>query len=447
MLEKIFKLNQRNTNIKTELLSGLTIFISMSYIFVLTPKILSKTGMDTGALFTATGLATIIATLLMAFLANQPIVVAPSATINIFIILVIVLRMGHSWQFALTAVAIESLLFTLMICFNLREAMINTIPKNLLLGISSGLGFFVILFGLSNLGLIKTADKISSLSSYSIQPLLYGNIKLTPIIVIIIGVCIGSVLLLKKVKGAILISILVSTFIGIPLGITTIPQNFTFFKLPPSISPICCNLQFENIYSSDLVLAVLSLLFLDLFNVVGTLVGITSKAGLLKRENHLDKIHHALLACSLGSLIGAFIGTSTSSPYIESTTGIMEGGKTGLSSLTTAILFGFALFFYPVISLIPLTAIVVALVLSGLYLMKSLKYIDFDDPTEYIPSIITVIIIPLLCSISAGIIIGTVAYVLLKLITGKVKQLDIVLVILAVLYCISIAFFKINLFI
>jgi adenine/guanine/hypoxanthine permease len=447
MLEKLFKLKQRKTNIKTEILAGITIFISISYVLSLTPTILSKTGMDSGALFTSTALTAIIATLLMAFLANQPIAVASSSTINTFIIAIIILKMGHSWQFALTAVAIESIIFTILICFNLRETMINTMPKSLLLGITCGLGFFVILFALSGLGIIKAADKISSLQSYTIQPLLFGNFKIFSITLIIFGVTIGAALMAKKIKGAILLSIICATLIGIPLGITTIPANFTLFKAPPSIAPLICNFQIKGIFSQDLFLVVLSLLFLDLFNVVGSIVGITSNAGLLKREDRLDRIRQALLACSLGSFIGAVLGTSTTAPLIESTTGIMEGGKTGLTAFTTAIMFIIALFFYPVFSLIPPAAIVVGIILSGLYLMRSIKYIDFNDCTEYIPAFLTIIIIPLLCSIAGGIIIGTISYVLLKLATGKARQLDIVLVILAVLYCISLAFFKINMFI
>jgi adenine/guanine/hypoxanthine permease len=444
MLEELFKLKQRKTNVSTEILAGITTFISMSYVLSLTPAILSKTGVNPGALFTATALSAITATLLMAFLANQPIAVAPSCIINTFIVAVIVLRMGHSWQFALTAIAIESILFTLLIYFNLREAIINTIPKNLLLAITCGLGFFLIFFGLANLQIIKIPDEILSVHLYRIQPLIFEHFAILPIISIIIGVTIGAALMSKKVKGAIILSAICTALIGIPFGITKIPVDFSCFKAPPSIAPILCSFQVKEIFSSDLVLVVLSLLFLDLFNVVGTLAGITPKAGLLKREDHRDGIRQALLACSLGSFIGSILGASIVSPYIESAAGMMEGGKTGLTALTTATMFGIALFFYPVISLIPATAIVVTIILTGLYLMRSFKYIDFDDYSEYIPSLLTIITIPLLCNIAAGIIIGTVSYVLLKLATGKAKQLDIVLVILAILYCISLAFFKTN---
>jgi len=445
MLEKLFKLNKRNTDIKTELLAGLTIFITMSYVMVAIPTILSNIGLDAGAIFTANILALVIATVFIAFFSNLPIVLAPSISINIFMFVVIVKLLGYSWQFALTAAIIQSVLFTLLVCLNLREVLINVIPKNLIYAITCGLGFYMVFFVLTNMNSTSLSVNIADLNQCTIQYFLYDKIGSFPIILCLIGVVIGAYLMEKKIKGSIIITVIIATFIGIPMGLTRLPTDFTMFQMPPSIRPIVCDFQLDGIISKDMIVVVSSLLFLNVFNVVGVLVGVTSKAGLLKRDDEHDKIRYALLSCSVGSIISSFIGVGSVTPYTESASGVMEGGRTGLTALTAAALFALSLFFYPIIAIIPKPVIIAAIVLTGIYMIKSIQYINFKDHTEAVPSLLLIIIMPLVFSISEGIIVGILSYVILKILMGKARQLDPVLILLALLFCISLAFFGLNL--
>ncbi|MGL4493576.1 MAG: NCS2 family permease, partial [Tannerellaceae bacterium] len=343
-LENWFQLKKNGTNVKTELIAGLTTFMTMAYILIVNPSMLSECGMDKPSVFTATVVSSIIATLLMALVARLPFALAPGMGLNAFFAYTVVLSMGYSWEMALTAVFIEGIIFMILSLFNVREAIVNAIPMNLKRAVSVGIGLFIAFIGLCNAGIVKQGTGI---------PVTLGDVTSGSSIVALVGILIMGVLLIKRVKGALLIGILVATIIGIPLGVTLIPESFNLFSLPPSMAPTFgkLSLNFETIFSLDMVLIVFTFMFVDLFDTVGTLVGVASKSGMMDEQGNIPRVKSALMADAVGTTVGAICGTSTVTTYVESASGVAEGGRTGLTALTVAGLFLVALFMAPLFAI------------------------------------------------------------------------------------------------
>ena len=424
MFERFFQLKNNKTSVRTELLAGATTFMTMAYILAVNPEILSATGMDKNALFSATAISAMVATLVMALVAKLPFALAPGMGLNAFFAFTVVLGMGHSWQFALTAVFIEGIIFLLLTAFNIRELIVNSIPMPVKHAVSAGIGLFIAFIGLQNAGIIINND--ATLVSL-------GDMGSSAVLIALGGIVITAVMLALKVKGALLIGIFLVTIAGIPLGVTSIPDGH-LVTTPPSLSPIFMKFEFSQILSADMVIVVFTFLFVDMFDTVGTLVGVSDKAGMLDKEGRVPRVKQALFADSIGTTVGAMLGTSTVTTYVESASGVAEGGRTGLTSLTTAALFLIALFFAPVFTMVPPAATTAALVLVGFFMMSPIQKINFDNPTDAIPAFITIIIMPLTYSIAEGIVFGMLSYVLLKLLTGKTKDISIVMYVLAILF-------------
>ncbi|HDQ14935.1 MAG TPA: NCS2 family permease [Sediminispirochaeta sp.] len=424
-MEKLFQLKAHNTTLKTELVAGLTTFLTMAYILIVNPQILSNTGMDIGGVFTATALSAAIATLVMAFAANLPFALAPGMGLNAFFAFTVVLTMGYSWQFALTAVFLEGIIFIILTLLNVREAIINCIPVNVKRAISVGIGLFIAFIGLQNAGIIVKDEATM---------VILGDVTGSMPLLALIGMVIMGVLLAFKVKGALLIGIVAATIIGFPLGITNPPSgNWA----PPSISSIFLQFDFSQIFTLDMLVVLFTFLFVDMFDTVGTLIGVSTKAGIIDKNGNIPKVKGALLADAIGTTVGAALGTSTVTTYIESASGVAEGGRTGLTAFTTAVLFLLALFVSPLFLMIPGAATAPALVLVGLFMMSPIKNIDFEDYTESIPAFLTIIMMPLAYSIADGIMFGMLSYVILKLLGGKSKDISMVTLIVAIVFFIK----------
>lgn len=424
MLEKLFQLKDNKTTVRTEILAGITTFMTMAYILAVNPSILSATGMDKNALFTATALASLIATLVMAFVAKLPFALAPGMGLNAFFAFTVVLGMGHTWQFALTAVFLEGLIFILLTAFNIRELIVNAIPMSVKHAVSAGIGLFIAFIGMQNAGVIINND--ATLVGL-------GDMASPGVILALLGVVLTAVLLALKVKGALLIGIFVITVAGIPFKVTNLPES-NLVSLPPSISPIFMKFEFSQIFTLDMLIVLFTFLFVDMFDTVGTLVGVSDKAGMLDKQGRVPRAKQALFADAIGTTAGAMLGTSTVTTYVESASGVSEGGRTGLTSLSVAVMFAIALFFAPVFTMVPGAATAPALILVGFFMMSPILKINFDDFTEAIPAFLTIIMMPLAYSIAEGIVFGMISYVLLKLLTGKQKDLSIVMIILAILF-------------
>jgi len=414
-VEQLFKLKQHGTTVRTEVMAGITTFMTMAYILAVNPGILSATGMPAGGVFTATALASMIATLLMAFMANLPIALAPGMGLNAFFAFTVVLTMGYSWQLALTAVFVEGIIFILMSFFNIREAIVKSIPQNIKNAVSVGIGLFIAFIGLQNAGIIANND--ATLVSL-------GDITHGAPLVAIIGLVLSGVLLAFKVKGALLIGIVATTIIGIPFGVTSIPKGWSPVSAPAA--PIFMAFDFSQIFTLDFFVVLFTFLFVDIFDTIGTLVGVTTQAGIIGKNGEIPKVKQALLADAIGTVAGAALGTSTVTSYVESASGVAEGGRTGLTSLTTGLLFGLALFLSPLFLLVPSAATAPALILVGLFMLSPVKDIDLGDFTEAIPAFLTIIMMPLAYSIAEGLVFGILSYIFLKAITGKFKDISIV---------------------
>lgn len=424
MLEKLFGFSSKTGSIKTEVLAGITTFMTMAYILAVNPDILSTTGMDKNAVFTATALSAIIGTLVMAFVAKLPFALAPGMGLNAFFAFTVVLSMGYTWQFALTAVFIEGILFILLTAFNIRELIVNAIPINLKHAVSAGIGLFIAFIGFQNAGIIVNNDAVL---------VGLGDMKSHTVWVGFFGILLTGTLLVLRVKGALLIGILGSTILAIILGVTSLPEG-GFVSLPPSIEPIMWKFDFSNVFSLDMLIVLFTFLFVDMFDTVGTLVGVSDKAGMLTEDGRVPRVKQALFADAIGTTCGAILGTSTVTTYVESAAGVAEGGRTGLTSFTVAVFFFIALFFAPIFIMIPAAATAPALVMVGLFMLSPILKIDLNDFTESIPAFFTIIMMPLTYSIAEGIVFGMLAYVLLKVFTGKFKDVSIVMYILAVLF-------------
>lgn len=424
MFEKYFKLKSNNTNVKTEVLAGITTFMTMAYILAVNPDILSATGMDKNAVFSATAISAIVATLVMALWAKLPFALAPGMGLNAFFAFTVVIGMGYSWQFALTAVLIEGIIFLVLTAFNVREVIVNAIPMNLKHSISAGIGLFIAFIGMQNAGIIVHNDatlvSLGNMGSHSIWIAFFG--------LIIIGV-----LLALKVKGALLIGIFASALAGIPLGVTHLPEG-NLVSLPPSVAPVAFQFDFSQVFTIDMLIILFTFLFVDMFDTVGTLVGVASKANMIDKDGKLPRVKQALFADAVGTTFGAMMGTSTVTTYVESASGVAEGGRTGLTSLTTAGMFILALFLAPVFLMVPAAATAPALIMVGSFMLSPILKIDFDDYTESIPAFLTIIMMPLAYSIAEGIVFGMLSFVILKVLSGRFKDVSIVMYILAALF-------------
>lgn len=424
-VERRFRLSENNTTVRTEVMAGITTFMTMSYILAVNPGMLSQTGMDQGAVFTATILASALATILMAFLANYPFALSAGMGLNAYFTYSVVLGMGHDWSYALTAVFIEGVIFILMSIFNVREAIFHAIPMTLKKGVSVGIGLFIAMIGLVNAGLINgEGGTILSI----------GDLTAPESIVAIFGLIVIGVLLKHKVKGGLLFGILASTILAIILGVTSLPSKV--FSLPPSIAPIAFKLQWSDIFTKEMFTVVFAFLFVDIFDTIGTLIGVSTKADMLDEDGNLPNLGPALLSDAIGTTAGALLGTSTITTFVESASGVADGGRTGLTALTTAGLFLISLFLFPIFAIIPAAATAPALIIVGLFMMSPIKEIDFDNYTESIPAFLTIIMMPFAYSIAEGIVWGITSYVILNLLTGKKEKVSFLMIILAVLFII-----------
>lgn len=427
MFESFFKLKENNTTFKTEVLAGITTFMTMAYILVVNPSILSQAGMDFGAVFTATAISAIIATLLIGILAKLPFAAAPGMGLNAFLAFTVVKVMGYSWQFAMTAVFLEGLIFILLTVFNVREAIINSLPMNIKRAISVGIGIFIALLGLDNAKIIVHQEGGALLA--------LGNLKSPFVILAIIGIIITSILVARNVKGALLIGIFATTIIGIPMGITQVPTNI--ISAPPSLAPTFFKFEWTHVFTLDMGVVLFTLLFMDMFDTIGTLVGVATKANMLDENGNVPNAKNALLADAIGTTVGACLGTSALTAYVESASGVSEGGRTGLTAVSTAFMFIIALFISPIFLMIPAPATAPALFLVGLFMLEPIKEIDLADFSEAIPAFITLITIPMTYSIADGIALGMISYVLIKVSTRKFKEIKLATGIISLLFLIK----------
>lgn len=422
MLEKLFGFDRNVTRVRTEILAGITTFLTMAYILAVNPNILSATGMDKGALFTTTVVASAFATLLMAFYAKLPFGLAPGMGLNAFFAYTVCLTMGYTWQFALTAVLIEGIIFILLTVTNLREKIVDAIPVTLKNAIGAGIGLFISFIGLQNAGIIVNND--ATLISM-------GNITSGTALLGMIGLVVTSLLLVKGVRGALLFGILITTLIGIPMGITKFDG---IFSTPPSIGPIFWQFEWHNIFTKEMIVVVFTFLFVDMFDTIGTLVGVTTKAGMMDKNGKIPHLKQAFMVDAIGTTAGAMLGTSTITTFVESASGVGEGGRSGLTSFVTAVCFLLSLFFAPFFLSVPGAATAPVLILVGLMMMSSVLKVNFADYSEAIPAFICIIFMPLAYSISDGIVLGMISYVLINLLTGKYKKLTIGMYILAAIF-------------
>ena len=459
MLEKVFKLSENKTDAKTEILAGITTFMTMAYILAVNPSILSATGMDSGAVFTATALAAFIGTLLMAIFANYPFALAPGMGLNAYFAYTVVLGMGYSWEYALTAVFAEGIVFILLSATNVREAIFNAIPQNLKAAVSVGIGLFIAFIGLQNAKIVIggstllqlfSVDKYNEVNGVSAS---FNDVGIT-VLLAIIGIIVTGILVVKNIKGNILWGILITWLLGIicqftglyvpnaDLGFYSLLPDFSNGLSIPSLSPIFCKLDFSGIFSLNFIVILFAFLFVDLFDTIGTLIGVSAKADMLDENGKLPRIKGALMADAVATTVGAVIGTSTTTTFVESASGVSEGGRTGLTSVTTAILFGLSLFLSPIFLAMPSFATAPALVIVGLYMLTNVTNIDFNDMSEAIPCYVCIIAMPFFYSISEGISMGVITYVALNLITGKAKEkkVSILMYVLAVLFVLKYVF-------
>lgn len=422
-MEKLFKLRERGTTVTREIIAGVTTFLAMAYILAVNPGILSEAGMDFGSVFTATAVSAAIATLVMAFCANLPIGLAPGMGLNAFFTYTVVMGMGCSWQFALTAVLFEGLLFILLSVFGVREAIIKSIPANLRKAVAVGIGLFITLIGLANAGIAKS--DLGTIIGF----VDFNNVSA---LVAIIGLVITIVLYVMNVPGSILIGIALTTIVGIPFGVTTVPDNFKPFSLPTA--PYFFQFEWGSVLTVKFFIVFFTFFFTDMFDTIGTLMGVTEQAKLTDKDGNIPNAKEALFADAVGTVAGACLGTSTVTSFVESSSGVGVGGRTGLTSVVTALLFILSLFFTPLFGLIPAAATAPALIFVGFLMMKSVTSIDFNEITEGIPSFITIMVMPFAYSISKGITYGVITYVICKVAGKKLKDIPVVTWILAIVF-------------
>lgn len=459
MLEKLFKLSDNGTDVKTEILAGITTFMTMAYILAVNPSILSAAGMDQGAVFTATALASFVGTALMALFANYPFALAPGMGLNAYFAYTVVLGMGYSWQTALTAIFAEGIIFIVLSLTNVREEIFNAIPANLKAAVSVGIGLFIAFIGLQNGNIVvggSTLLEIYSLEGYNTAngvEATFNDATIT-VLLAVIGVVITGILVVKNVKGNILWGILITWILGIicqftglyvpnpELGFYNLLPDFSSGFAVPSLMPVFAKLDFSGVFSLNFIVVIFAFLFVDMFDTIGTLIGVSTKAGMLDEEGKLPRIKGALMADAVATTVGAVFGTTTTTTFVESASGVAEGGRTGLTSITTAILFGLALFLSPIFLAIPSFATAPALVAVGFHMLTNVVNIDFGDVSEAIPCYICIIAMPFFYSISEGISMGVITYVALNVITGKAKEkkISILMYVLAILFILKYIF-------
>ena len=455
-LEKIFHLKENKTDVRTEVIAGVTTFMTMAYILAVNPNILEASGMDRGAVFTATALSAFIATCLMALLSNYPFVLAPGMGLNAYFAYTVVLGMGYSWQQALAAVFVEGLIFILLSLTNVREAIFNSIPMNLKHAVSVGIGLFIAFIGLQNAKIVVNNDStLVSVFSFksAVKDGTFNSMGIT-VLLALIGILVTAVLLVKNIKGSILWGILITWGLGIicqfvglyvpnpELGFFSLLPDFSNGISVPSMAPTFMKMDFSIVFSLDFVVIMFAFLFVDMFDTLGTLIGVASKADMLDKDGKLPKIKGALLSDAVGTSVGAVCGTSTVTTFVESASGVAEGGRTGLTAIVAAILFGLSLFLSPIFLAIPSFATAPALIVVGFLMLTSITKIDFNDYTEAIPCFIAIIAMPFMYSISEGIAMGVSSYVVINLVAGKAKEkkISVLMYVLAVLFILKYVF-------
>lgn len=429
MLNKLFGFDPARHSLRTEILAGITTFITMSYILAVNPSIFAQLdGMPSGAVFTATALAAVIGTLAMALLAKLPFGLAPGMGLNAFFVYTICLGMGYSWQFALTAVLIEGILFIIITLTNIREAIVNAIPESLRYAISGGIGLFIAFIGLQNSGIIiSNPTTIVTL----------GDITSSNALLAMIGLLITGVMVIKGIRGALLWGMIITAVIGIPIGITHFDG---IFSAPNSIAPIFCQFEWSNIFTADMLIVILTMLFIDMFDTIGSLVGVCTKAKMLTPEGKIPNAKRAFMADAIATTAGACLGTNTTTTYVESAAGVAQGGKTGLTALVIAGCFILSLFFAPFFLAIPAAATAPVLIFVGLFMFEPVKNIPLNDYAEALPAFLCIILMPMAYSISEGIMIGMISYVVINLLAGNHKRLSIMMYILAMLFVMKYIF-------
>ena len=427
MLQKLFGFDPTKSTVKTEIMAGITTFLSMAYILAVNPDILSATGMDKGAVFTTTVVISAIITMLMGLYAKLPFALAPGMGLNAFFAYSVCLIMGYSWQFALTAVFLEGIIFILLTLTNIREKIVDIIPMTLKNAISVGIGLFITFIGLKSANIIINDDATL---------VKLGDITSGPALLGVIGIIITSILLVKKVKGGLLLGILITTIIGIPMGIT---QLNGVVSTPPSIEPIFFKFEWNQIFTTDMAVVVFTFLFVDLFNTIGTLIGVSTRAGIMK-NGKIPRVKQAFLVDAIGTTAGAVMGTSTVTTFVESAAGVEEGGRSGLTAFVTGVCFFLAVFFAPFFLSVPASATAPVLVPVGLMMMASVLEIDFNDFSESVPAFLCIVCMPLCYSISDGIILGHLCYVFLNILCGKWKKVTIGMLLIAILFILKLCF-------
>ena len=431
MLQKLFGFDPAKHNVKTEITAGITTFLTMAYILAVNPSIfsnLASMGMDTNAVFTATALAAIVGTLIMSLYAKKPFGLAPGMGLNAFFVFTVCLTMGYPWQFALTAILIEGFLFVVLTLTKIRTLIVDAIPTTLKRAIGGGIGLFIAFIGLKNAGIIVE----NSATFVSIGKLTEGSALLG-----VIGIIITSVLTVKKVPGSLLLGILITAIIGIPMGLA----HFTgLVDVPPSVDPLFCKFEFHNIFTIDMLVVVFTVLFIDMFDTMGTLVGVCTKAGMMRPDGKIPGLNKAFMADAIATMTGACLGASTTTTYDERAAGVAQGGRTGLTSFATAVCFIIALFFAPLFLSIPAAATTPVLVIVGLFMLSPIKDIDLEDYAESIPAFITIIMMPLAYSISDGILCGLISYVAINALCGNFKKINITMWVLAILFVMKYIF-------
>ena len=429
MLKKLFGFDSSQTTIRKEIIAGITTFLTMSYILAVNPSIFSALeGMSGGAVFTATALAAIVGCLAMAFWGKLPFGLAPGMGLNAFFVYSVCIGMGYSWQFALTAVLLEGFIFILLTATNVREAIVNAIPRSLRNAIGAGIGLFIAFIGLSSAGVVVKNDATL---------VALGDITSGSALLALIGMIVTGFMYMRNVPGAMLIGILVTMLIGIPMGVTEFKG---VFSQPESIAPIFCQFEFDKVFTLDMLVIVFTFLFIDMFDTVGTLVGVCTKANMIDEKGNIYRIKQAFMADAIATTVGAMLGTSTTTTYVESAAGVAQGGRSGLTAFSVAVCFGVALFFSPLFLSIPAAATAPALIIVGLLMMEPIAKISFDDFSESIPAFVCIIMMPLTYSISNGILLGMITYVLMNVVCGKFNKITPAMYILAVLFILKFIF-------
>lgn len=428
MLQKIFGFNPQTMTVKKEIIAGITTFLTMAYILAVNPSILADAGMDKGAVFTTTIISAIVGTAMMAIYAKLPYVLAPGMGLNAFFAYTIVLTMGYTWQFALTAVFLEGIIFIILTLTGLRQKIVDAIPLILRRAISPGIGLFIAFIGLKDAGIVSASDTTF---------VTLGNLHSPAVLLACFGILITAVLMVRNVTGALLIGILITTIAGIPLGVTSISS---IVDTPPSISPILLKFEWSNIWSVDMIVCIITFLFLDMFDTIGTLIGVSNRAGMVDENGRIINLGKAFMADAVGTTIGAMLGTSTVTTYVESASGVNAGGRSGLTAISSAACFALALFLAPLFLAIPTQATAPALFLVGVMMMHDIRKIDFNDYVNAIPCFVCIVLMPLTYSISDGILLSVITYVLIRIFAGRWQELSVNMCIMALLFILKYAF-------